>query len=81
MLCSVTMFWIHALNRSKIAQCEHEGITIDKSEAYAELGDGSPLYRYVHCFVGDPPIMTLPHKFGQIYPITVLSELSMRVGL
>ncbi|KAM5543433.1 hypothetical protein V8D89_002684 [Ganoderma adspersum] len=36
---------LHILNRRKIAQCEREGITAEKSEAFAELGDVSPLYR------------------------------------
>ncbi|KAI1794369.1 MFS general substrate transporter [Ganoderma leucocontextum] len=45
-LSALSMIRLHKLNRSKIAQCEHEGITADKSEAFAELGDGSPLYRY-----------------------------------
>ncbi|PIL23086.1 MFS general substrate transporter [Ganoderma sinense ZZ0214-1] len=37
---------LHLINRSKIAQCEREGITAEKSDAFEELGDGSPLYRY-----------------------------------
>ena len=41
------MLRLHVLNRRKIAQCEREGITAEKSEAFAELGDGSPLYRCV----------------------------------
>ena len=53
LVCAFTMLWLHALNRSKIAQCQREGITADKSEAFAELGDGSPLYRFVqHPFQG-----------------------------
>ena len=71
-LCAVNMFWLHVLNRSKIARCAREGITIDKLEAFAELGDGSPLYRCVHCFVEGPLILSFAHKFGQIYPISVL---------
>ena len=47
MLCAFTMFWLHGLNMSKIAQCEREGITIDESEVFAEQGDSSPLYRCV----------------------------------
>ena len=51
MLCAFTMFWLHGFNMSKIAQCEREGITVDESEAFAGLGDGSPLYRCVqHSF-------------------------------
>ncbi|PIL23217.1 MFS general substrate transporter [Ganoderma sinense ZZ0214-1] len=45
-LCALTMLRLHALNRSKTAQCEREGVTADKSDAFAELGDSSPLYRY-----------------------------------
>ncbi|KAI1794360.1 MFS general substrate transporter, partial [Ganoderma leucocontextum] len=46
-LCALAMIRLHRLNRSKIAQCDHEGITADKAEVFAELGDGSPLYRCV----------------------------------
>ncbi|KAM5543430.1 hypothetical protein V8D89_002681 [Ganoderma adspersum] len=46
-LCALAMVRLHILNRSKIAQCEREGITAEKSEAFVELGDGSPLYRYM----------------------------------
>lgn len=35
------------LNRRKIAQCRHEGITVEKADSFAELGDASPLYRCV----------------------------------
>lgn len=47
LLCPLAMLRLHVLNRSKIAQCEREGITAEKSETFAELGDGSPLYRFV----------------------------------
>ena len=55
LLCALTMFWLHALNRSKITQCEREGITPGKAQAFSELGDGSPLYRYVQYSLDGPP--------------------------
>ena len=35
------------LNKRKREQCEKEGIRFDRAEEFSELGDGSPLYRYV----------------------------------
>ena len=75
MLCAFTMLWLHALNRSKIAQCQREGITTDKSEAFAELGDGSPLYRFVqHPFQGDPPGLGHTDISSQIYVVNMCSD-------
>ena len=72
MLCAFTMLWLHALNKSKIAQCEREGLTTDKSEAFTELGDGSPLYRFVHRpFKGNPACLDIS---SQIYVVNMCSE-------
>ncbi|PIL23089.1 MFS general substrate transporter [Ganoderma sinense ZZ0214-1] len=45
-LCAIAMIRLHMLNQGKITQCEREGITAEKSDVFAELGDGSPLYLY-----------------------------------
>lgn len=47
LLCMLAVFRLHTLNRKKIAQCELQGITAEKADVFAELGDGSPLYRCV----------------------------------
>ncbi|KAM5543419.1 hypothetical protein V8D89_002670 [Ganoderma adspersum] len=73
-LCALAMFWLHALNRSKIAQCEREGITADKSEAFAELGDSSPLYRCVHHFVEGSLVLSLTRPTSKIYPVNMYPQ-------
>ena len=66
------MFWLHVLNRSKIAQCEREGITADDSEEFAELGDGSPLYRCVqNPFEGEPPSLDHTDLSSQIHTVNM----------
>nr|VWP01916.1 Dense granular protein GRA10 [Ganoderma boninense] len=64
-LCGLAIIRLHMLNRSKIAKCEREGITAEKSEAFAELGDGSPLYRYVLHRIDVPQDLLTT---GLIYP-------------
>ena len=46
-LCVLAILRLHMINRHKIAQCEREGITAEKAGVFVELGDGSPLYRYI----------------------------------
>ena len=46
-LCSIAMFDFARLNRKKVKQCAAEDITFSKASSYVEMGDASPLYRYV----------------------------------
>ena len=41
------MFDFARLNRKKVKQCAAEDITFSKASSYVEMGDASPLYRYV----------------------------------
>ncbi|PIL28032.1 MFS general substrate transporter [Ganoderma sinense ZZ0214-1] len=45
-MSAVTIVILHMLNKKKIAQCERDGLTLADEDAFAELGDRSPLYRY-----------------------------------
>ena len=44
-MVAVAVVTLRALNKRKIAQCEREGLTLADEDAFAELGDRSPLYR------------------------------------
>ena len=53
-LCIVAMFSFSYQNRKKVEQCAREGVTPDMEERYADMGDASPLYRFVlHLFLID----------------------------
>nr|VWO95915.1 Transcriptional repressor rco-1 [Ganoderma boninense] len=45
-MCAVAIVTLHRLNKRKIAKCERDGLTVADEDAFAELGDRSPLYRY-----------------------------------
>ncbi|PIL29690.1 MFS general substrate transporter [Ganoderma sinense ZZ0214-1] len=45
-MCIVAILTLHTLNKKKIAQCERDGLTLADEDAFTELGDRSPLYRY-----------------------------------
>ena len=64
----------HRPNQSRIGQCEREIITAEKAEAFAELGDGSPLYRCVQHSLGVCPSRPTD-AFPQIY---ALDDRSLR---
>ena len=46
-LCAVAMFDFARLNRKKAERRAAENITEDKASEYVDMGDASPLYRYV----------------------------------
>ncbi len=46
-LCAIAMFDFARLNRKKAEQRAAENITEDKASAYVDMGDASPLYRFV----------------------------------
>ncbi|PIL29687.1 MFS general substrate transporter [Ganoderma sinense ZZ0214-1] len=45
-MSAVAIVTLRMLNKKKIAQCERDGLTLADEDAFAELGDRSPLYRY-----------------------------------
>ncbi|PIL23215.1 MFS general substrate transporter [Ganoderma sinense ZZ0214-1] len=45
-MCAVAIVTLHRLNKRKIAQCERDGLTVADEDAFADMGDRSPLYRY-----------------------------------
>ena len=36
-------------NKKKIERCTLEAITTDMKEQYTDMGDASPLYKYIFC--------------------------------
>lgn len=41
------------LNRRKAVQCEREGITNENTSEFVDMGDASPLYRFVETNCAD----------------------------
>ena len=41
------MFRFSFLNRMKTEQCSRDNITVDNASEFVEMGDASPLYRWV----------------------------------
>ncbi len=70
LLCMLAVFRLHTLNRRKIAQCEREGITAEKADVFAELGDASPLYR---CVLHPLEIAPVRHNnlYSQVHTLKV----------
>lgn len=52
-ICIISMLEFARLNRRKAAQCAREGITGENTSEFVDMGDASPLYRFVETVRSD----------------------------
>ncbi|EIW56969.1 MFS general substrate transporter [Trametes versicolor FP-101664 SS1] len=66
-ICIVSMLEFARLNRRKVAQCAREGITDKNTSEFVDMGDASPLYRFVETARFDMRVACSRHEWVNRY--------------
>lgn len=60
-ICTISMLEFARLNRRKAERCAREGITDGNASEFVDMGDSSPLYRFVETVRSDTQFVCLCH--------------------
>lgn len=74
-LTAIAMWDYNRINKQKEALCAREGITQDREDEFRDMGDDSPLFRYV------PEFMCGGYRLTRGYSIVMPYDLTFPVGL